>query len=373
MTAQGSNFAVLSIPGRDHENRYFKLAIEGLEQAGASVVDPRLANVAGFRYDILHLNFPTHYVTENGWFKATLLAAAMAAYLLLARLLGRRIVYTVHDVVPVRPNNEFVLWRFLDLVHALTQGYVFISRSSRQAFVERFPGERGKPWILVRHGAYPASVLDAAARAARRRDLAGEADVFLVGFVGALKPYKNPRALQALPARLADGRPVRVVVAGHIPEPQHRAEIEAALAAIPEENLIRLDRQLTDSELDAVIQAVDVVLLPYARGSNSGVALLVLANHGRLIGSAAPMFAELAEDLGAPWVYTASGAPEALAQAVASVASRRVDAADRARLRSYLDQIDFAAGGRAVHGFCRDLLRAAQQPAVAAAAGSDHG
>ena len=163
---------------------------------------------------MLHLNFPTHYISENGALRAWFYSSLFAAYLLLVRLARRKIIYTVHDVVPFRSRNARLSKRFLQLTHGVTDVFVFLSRSSRAAFVELYPEDEAKPWVLAEHGPYPTTPLSQAERAARRQEIVGDGDGFLVGFLGSIKPYKNLAAVQSLPHSLRDGRPVRVLVAG---------------------------------------------------------------------------------------------------------------------------------------------------------------
>ena len=351
---------ILSIPGRGHENRFFRLLLEGLQKSGAKVIDPRLLHLMTFDFDVLCLNFPTHYITENALAKAVVLSAAFGAYLLLARMLGRKLIYIVHDVEPLKQRNAAVLWRFLRFVHALTDGYVFISKSSCRSFRAAYPGQGNKPSIIVSHGPYPTTQLTSEARAALRRLLVGEDDVFLLGFLGNIKPYKNPAALRAIQATLVNGRPVRTLIAGRI-ERGCEPEIQAIFDSLPSRQVIRIDRALTDLELDAFIQTVDVSLIPYSRGTNSGAAILVLANHGRFIGSGLPILKELAEEVGAPWV-TISEAPDMLPRAIEEAALARIGEQDRRHLLAYLDQAGFNASAHAIHEFCRQLLRRTPAP-----------
>ncbi len=344
---------ILSIPGRYHENRYFSLMLKALEAAGAEVIDPRSIRAATFQYDVLCLSFPTHYITENGPLKAFLSSILFGSYLLLAHGLGRKIVYIVHDVEPLNRRNKFILDRFLKLILFLTDGYVFISKSSCSTFTTTYPREKDKPYVLIPHGPYPTTKLTTAEREALRHSLVGEEDVVLLGFLGNIKPYKNAAALRTLSATLPNGRRVRTVIAGPA-EPRYAEEIKALFDSFVPGSFIRLDQALSDAELDALIQTVDVVLLPYLRGSNSGLALLVLANEGRLIGSRIPILQELETDVGAPWVTIANLA-DGLSTSVTQVSCSPIRDLDREQLREYLKRIDFSTGGQTLNAFCYRL------------------
>ena len=344
---------LFSLPGRGHENRYFDLMLDALEARGVRVVPADMRHLLLLRFNVLHLNFPTHYVTQSGPVRAAASSALFAGVFLLARLFRRRIIYTVHDVMPLSVRNEWLLWRYSAFVRRCVDGYIFLSASSRASFLERFPDQAGKPWRLAPHGPYPADLLSASERADRHDAIAG-GGALLVGLLGVVKPYKNVAALARLPEQLANGRRVHLVVAGPA-EVGHEAAVEAALALRSSSGVTRLPARLSNRELDLLVQSVDVVLLPYQRGSNSGAALLVLSNRSRLIGSSLPIFRELAEELGAPWVLVSEDTPEGWRSVLEQVAAQAPDAADRARLERYLDTHSFAAGADAIVSLCRAL------------------
>ena len=347
---------LLSIPGRHHENKYFAQLLGQMERRGVRVIPPALGPLASFGFDVLHLNFPTHQITENRAAKAWLLSILLGGYLLAAKASGRSIIYTVHDVTPLRVRHPWLLRHFASFVHRLVSGYVFLSHSSQASFVERHPSEAGKPAVLAPHGPYAAELLTAEERAERRHRLAGGRDVFLVGFLGAIKPYKNIDALRHLPQRLADGRPVHVVVAGRV-EAGYAEAAATSLACLPHEQLTRLEHRLSDGELNGLIQTVDVVLLPYTRGSNSGAALLVLSNHGRLVGSELRIFRELANQIGSPWVYALApgSGGRSYADLIEQAAAERPSALDRQDLASFLHAIDWPVAAEAVHRLCQSV------------------
>ncbi len=348
---------ILSIPGRHHENSFFAAYLTALEQQGCAIVSPRRRNLAWFAYDVLHLNFPTHQITENGPIKAAVLSLALGMYLVAARLLGRTIVYTVHDVVPFKLRHGWLLWSFLRLVHGLAHGFIFLSASSREAFAARYARDRSKPWVLIPHGPYPTVRLSAAERLTRRQRLIGPGDGFIVGFLGAIKPYKNIGALRDLPARTANSRLVHVVVAGRV-EAGHEAEAEAAVSSLPPGQVTRIAERLQDDELDRWMQTVDVALLPYVKGSNSGAAILVLSNHGRLIGSDLPVFAELARVIGPPWVYhldPEGAGPSDYLGLIEQAARDQPSEADRVALDDYLRGIGWPSAARSTCAFYGSL------------------
>jgi uncharacterized integral membrane protein len=104
--------------------------------------------------------------------------------------------------------------------------------------------------------------------------------------------------------------------------------------------LTRIRERPTDEKLCELIQSIDLVFLPYLRGWNSGFAIFALGSGGRLLCSALPMFRELEEILGPPWVYifdhNASDLIQELSAAIAHVSQDKPNPIDRARLDQFL-------------------------------------
>jgi glycosyltransferase involved in cell wall biosynthesis len=187
-----------------------------------------------------------------------------------------------------------------------------------------------------------------------RRSLIGETDAFVVGFLGRIKPYKNIDAIRQLPAALGDGRPVYIVVAGSV-ERGFENHVKTVSGSVSPERLRRIDTPLSDSQLDQLIQGVDVVFLPYTRGFNSGAALLVLSNRSRMLCSDLPIFRELESAVDHPWVYTFRTAPDCVQ---VSLADRLEEAAlagsgqeATRRLDDFLHKSSFSRGASLLADF----------------------
>ena len=268
--------------------------------------------------------------------------------MIVTRLLGKKIVWTVHDVIPVRARHVRLLKLYLLCVRVLVDAYVFMNPSSEAEFQRIFPRARKKISWHVPHGPYCVSAISPERRAELRERLSGGANCLLVGFLGDIKPYKNPEALAYFPHQDAIGREIKIVVAGAVDSSFGTREIEVSLSRIQPKQLIRLRGHLSDQRLVDMIRAVDIVLLPYLRGSNSGFSMLVLSCGQRLLCSALPMFRDLANHPGRPWVYVFDHQAKNLSAELADALSRFqlhvVDKDAKSRLQAFLDECSFDHG-----------------------------
>jgi hypothetical protein len=88
---------------------------------------------------------------------AMALAPTILFYMVTTKLLRKKIVWTIHDVTPMRPRHARLLQLYLLCVRVLVDAYVFMSPSSEAEFVKIFPRTRKKKVCHVPHGPYPVS------------------------------------------------------------------------------------------------------------------------------------------------------------------------------------------------------------------------
>lgn len=349
---------VLSIPDRRSTTQFVPLFCRGLEEAGVKLVDLAPAALRqGF--DVIHLHFPVHYIAERSLAYSIVRSAFLLCFLSFAKAIGRcRIVYTVHDPIPFRPRAGWLMWPMLGFVHRMVDGFVFLSDGSQRDFLTRFPQQAGKPAIRVDHSSFPVAV-DPASRVATLEARAGtDRREITVGYLGMIKDYKGLDFLTALPSQLADGTVVRTIVAGRV-DPTFAAVADPILASLGD-GFTRIDKRLSDDELASLIQQVDVMFLPYTRGWNSGMAMLVLSCFTPMLSTRQLPFVEVERQLGAPWVHTFEGSSQtcrpALEAALIHIRHSVIDRPAVDHLATFLHDRSFKAAGRAVVAFYDRLL-----------------
>ena len=351
---------VLSVPGPRHaQNSYFPLLWRALEGAGLKMIDARTKAVIMLKFDILHMHFPEHFVTERSLPSALVTGPLFLAYVVAIRIAGKRLVWTIHEIAPKR--RYWLAQPFLWCIRMLANAYIFMNRTSEAEFFKKFPGERQKIICRVPHSAYPVTRISAADRNIGRLSLTQGAECLLVGLLGEIRPYKNPTAVQYLPPSDAQGRQLRLIVAGTIHASSDVDSIEATFCKIDPHRLVRISERLSDEKLSELIQSVDLVFMPYLRGWNSGFAMFALASGARLLCSSLPMFLEIADALGPPWIYVfdhnAADLPHELAKAVARVSRDRPEAADYVRLERFLAAHSFEQAASQYSDLYRTLVR----------------
>jgi beta-1,4-mannosyltransferase len=308
---------VAAFPRRVESNPYCELLYDHVARLGVDVVDGR----SGLRWlfanrrrvDVLHFHWP-----ERHFRRGFLPALGFAARLVVARALGYRIVWTVHNVLP--HDGATAGDRLVRAVLARVATLVAHCEAGRRAL-----GRHGRGAIVIPHGSYvgryPNGIPRATARA--RLGLDPAARVFLA--FGQVRAYKGLEALvdafATLPAAEA-----RLVIAGQ-PVGDGRGSL---VGAAPDERVRLFLRHVPDAEVQVFLNAADVVVLPYRNVLTSGAAMLALSFGRGIVAPRIGCLTEL-ERTGAAILYDAD-APDGLGAALARALVVETDAlGERAR------------------------------------------
>jgi glycosyltransferase involved in cell wall biosynthesis len=343
---------ILASPARRNKdkNPFNFLLSEALAGQGCEVVDLDHRNGFSAGWDVIHIHWPQQ--TARGplpnALKRTLI---LAAHLLVQRLRGAHIVWTVHNVHGHDQNNPALERALMWFVVRLLHGVIFLSESSRQEAYAGLPALAAKPSAVIPHGVYGRR--SEKSRAGARAGFGLPSNGFVVGFLGDIKPYKGLDRLLDAVAETAAGQ-VTLFVAGAFQDADYGARIRARVGDLAASGhaIVFREERLDDAALVDAIRASDIVALPYVAISNSGLALLVLENQGRILASDAPVFRELERELGAEFVQVV-GARFSGADLMAA-AGKGSDEATR-RMEAFCEARSWPEIGAKTVGFYRQL------------------
>jgi glycosyltransferase involved in cell wall biosynthesis len=279
---------VASFPPRLHGNPYLARLQAALRRQGVETVAPRprlsWAIRSRSRLGAVHLHWLELYVHARGALErrypalAPLLylvrASRLLSVLLVLRIGGARIVWTVHNLRPHEsrfPRLDRLLAR---AVGALAHGLVVHSHYAHRRLRSEYPWLQRPVWV-ARHGHYVGAYAEANGdRAGGRRALGLPDDAFVFLVFGQLRPYKRVddaiRAFRALESGNA-----HLVVAGAPYSDAVRDELVAAAGADPRVHL-RLD-YVGDDEVAGLHRVADAAIVAYPEVFSSGALLLALS------------------------------------------------------------------------------------------------
>jgi beta-1,4-mannosyltransferase len=275
------------------------------EHMPADVAEATTARVASGRYDILHVHWPDRRVRDTNVIRAVTRSAGLISLLDLAHARGLKVVWTVHNLSAhegsQRPWLETRYW------HAFTRrvdAFIAMSPSGITAARERYPQLVEKRAFLIPHPHYRGVYPDTIGRVDARSRLGVQPAARVIAFVGQVREYKNvPRMIDAF--RSLEDRNALLLVAGKPRNAEHRTLVEAA--ALGDARVLLDLRFIPDDEIQIVLRAADLVVLPYREILNSGSALLALSFDRPVLVPDRGAMADLQRVAGDDWVRTYHG------------------------------------------------------------------
>lgn len=285
-------------------NPFVQLMISALSYHGSVVLRPySFWRSLSTWPDIWHLNWPERSYKASNALVCLLKCSKLLVQLDMARLIGTRIVWTVHNLTPHETQYPKIEAWFWESFHHRVDLFVHLSMGGGQLFRERFPAERSKQHAHLRHPAYPIPDSARVDRERAREIIGVEQDATMFLMSGMLRRYKNiPAAVQAF--RGLRDPDSRLVIAGYTTSDELEREI---VAAIGDDARIRTRfGYLENRDLYTFIRASDLALLPYDRFLNSGVLMLSLSLARPVLAPLTPVTREISAEVGSGWVSTYS-------------------------------------------------------------------
>jgi glycosyltransferase involved in cell wall biosynthesis len=269
-----------------------------------------------------------HRHTASG---AAIHTGLLIARVFWAKLLGAKIVWTVHNLRShntAYPAVENRLWKmFVPLVDAC----IHLSNAGRDMALESFPGLGGKSHSVIPHGHYRECYRNESDRKQARLLLGIHSSAPVIAFVGQIKPYKNVSGLIRAFLDAADPRAL-LLIAGRSGGEAIEAELRNLAQRHP--RILFHFGLIPDNLMHLYLNASDLTVFPYRDILNSGSAILALSFNKPALVPGRGAMAELRDLAGPAWVYTYEGE---LNGAILSAALGRATAATQP------DQCDLSA------------------------------
>lgn len=233
---------------------------------------------AAARAEVVHLHWINGLIAPVFWsggpLRRAVRLAALALDVLLARLRGKRVVWTVHNLVAHEsPNPELEL--IARRVLALACSAIVVHSASALLRVETAYGVRlARKAHVIPHGNYDGCYPeDAALTAALRSQFGLQGSEITLLFFGAVREYKGVlRLIEAFKA--ARGPQLRLIIAGRT-EPE-ALEQEALAAAAGDDRIFLKLGFVADSEVAPLFALADAVVIPTERALTSGSTVLAM-------------------------------------------------------------------------------------------------
>ena len=284
---------------------------------------------------------PARFRPALSWFKLMLFALRLRT----ARLLGYRIVWTIHQVYPhdtTQPRLDRAGGRAL----AGAADVLLAHDSFTADLARRELGSGIAAVTVVPHGSYVGVYPPGRPRDVVRANLGFAADDVMVLCFGELRGDSDVAVLlEAFAA--TDLANLRLVFAGNVKVPAVAASLEAAVGRDP--RIVQIPGFVPPGAVAELYGAADVAVMPRGNGGTSGSLILALSQGVPVIAADTPASREAGADRESGWLF-APGDRAALAAALveAAMAPREVRVLKSAAAAAAARKLDWAAGARII-------------------------
>lgn len=273
----------LFLPNHD-EDPYQLLLADALESHGVSVsrgspsgLAPVLSGVARNDPDVLHFHWLHQFVIGRTRTRSYVAATRFAFEVLVSKLLGISIVWTVRNVLQHERQFPRFERRVRALFARLCDEIIVHSPAARDRVMNAYdlPDEHDDRITVVSHGNYVESYENEVSRAEAREYFGFGDDEMVYLFFGNVRSNKNvPKLVETF--RTIDDEDARLAIAGNPPnDPEESAKLARGCRA---DDRIRTDfTDIPDGEVQLYMNAADAVVLPFTRVLTSGSVILAMS------------------------------------------------------------------------------------------------
>lgn len=250
-----------------------------LDQAGCQLVD---GGNGGRRWlfanrgsvDVLHYHFVQSFYAFEGKYARLDWVLRFMVNILLARALGYRTIFTMHDLHPtwsLKPARVDYLGHWA-AVH-LTNRVIVHCHAARREVAKIYGRRRGV--VVVQHPNYCEYYPNEIDQPTARQRLGIELDQTVYCFLGGVRPNKGVDSLIEAFHHIEDQNALLLIAGKLWPPNDYLMHLENLARQDPR---IRLDiRYIPDNEIQLFLNAADVVILPFREILTSGSAVLAMS------------------------------------------------------------------------------------------------
>jgi len=221
--------------------------------------------------DVIHLHWLPHLEDGNAGIRQ---ARLYAFRLFLLTLLGKKIVWTVHNLYSHESERKSLEKWLVGKVVKRASKIIVHAETSKQLVTDEFGVGCEEKISVIPHGNYLGCYPNTLSReeSRQRLNLPAASKVFL--FFGHIRPYKGIHQLLAAFQRLIDPEAV-LLIAGE-PLNNEMADEIRELASSDSRIKLRLE-SVPDEEAQVLMNACDAVVFPYQQILTSGAVIMAMS------------------------------------------------------------------------------------------------
>mgnify|MGYP000619077302 CR=1 FL=1 len=269
--------------------------------------------------DIIHLHWIEHYIHGRNIISTVLKLMLFLTSLILLKLLRKRIVITLHNVVPHEKKHAVLGALGFKISLHLTDAIIVHNRWSEKEARRIYGIEKEKIYIIP-HGNFIGYYPNEISREEARKILNIPNDAFVILYFGKIKRYKGLNTLISALNGLED---IWILICGE-PKDENIKEDLLKFARSFKNCILKLE-YIPNEDIQVYMNASDIGILPYEEITTSGT-LLLFSSFGKTV--IVPNF-EPIKEIARDTVIYYDGSTEGLRESILKSRSERLDRLSR--------------------------------------------
>lgn len=323
---------VAVIPDMRDTNPYQSLLAAALDDRDLSVRfpdefdgrRPLLKALVSGEFDVLHIDWIHPYVVGSSPLKSAVRGFVFVTKVVLARLLGKRVVWTVHNINS-HDSGVARVERAVGRALAFASHRLIVHHPpAREIVRSRFRVSSPAKVLVAPHGSY----IDAYRGPERKRPPGDGSDPLVFLSFGLVRRYKRLAELIEAFSRV-ESPDVRLSIVGEALDPDYAEELRRL--AEPDDRITLQLKRVDEGSVASVFADADVAAINQREILTSGSLVLAMSMGLPVLAVDTPHATFLLGDDGSGGVIYPPGDPESLANAIGRLTANRAKLADMGR------------------------------------------
>jgi glycosyltransferase involved in cell wall biosynthesis len=243
---------------------------------------------------IIHLHWPAPHKRNSNAISYLISNIRFIQILLLSKILGFKIIWTVHNILPHISRTLDKIFRFI--TYHICDCIVVQSLETKKVIINMFGNHKHIKYIP--HGNYIGIYKGRKSKELKKRFKIKKTD-FVFLFFGSVEKYKGlPELIDAF--NNLNISETKLFIVGKV----YDSELKKMFSEIKNKNIVLVSKFISDDEIKSYFDLCDVVVLPFRRITTSG-SLVLSMSLGKLI--IVPDFPVLKEYAGDCVLYFKAG------------------------------------------------------------------
>lgn len=196
-----------------------------------------------------------------------------------------KLIITCHDIIPFGSDDPNILSKKIEKKNKffLLADYLLIHNENSKIELKKYYNIEGDKIFMIY---FPLMDLNNLNLEQTKTNLVKDKKPFTVGMFGNLRQEKGVDILLKAWNKMFDhSKNIQLIIAGYVPP-----NLKYGFESVENKSVVICDRFINDSEFKSLIESCDVVVLPYKRGTNSGIPTQIISTGTLVLTSDIPMF-----------------------------------------------------------------------------------